>query len=56
MHYVMYRDKQGYWRWRFMADNNRILADSGEGYVNKADCKHAIALIATSGETKVHEL
>jgi uncharacterized protein YegP (UPF0339 family) len=28
----MYVDKKGEWRWRFVARNGRIIADSGEGY------------------------
>jgi uncharacterized protein YegP (UPF0339 family) len=27
-----YRDDEGRWRWRFIAENHRILADSGQGY------------------------
>lgn len=34
-----YRDKHGEWRWKVVARNNRIIADSGEGYKNKADCE-----------------
>jgi uncharacterized protein YegP (UPF0339 family) len=26
------------YRWRLWADNGRIIANSGEGYRNKADC------------------
>lgn len=33
------------WRWRMRAANGRIIADSGEGYRNKADCIAAIDLI-----------
>ena len=40
-----YIDTLGDWRWRIFAANGRILADSGEGYRNEADCDHAILLI-----------
>lgn len=40
-----YTDSAGDWRWRIVAGNGRILADSGEGYKNEADCDHALRLI-----------
>ena len=43
--FEVYRDKAGEWRWKFQASNNKIIADSGEGYVNKQDCLHGIDLI-----------
>lgn len=39
--------EKGGWRWRFVADNGKIVA-SGEAYVNKADCLHAIALLKST--------
>ena len=38
MTFRVYRDRQGYWRWRLESANNRIIADSGEGYFNRRDC------------------
>jgi len=46
MHFYVYRDRAREYRWRLIAGNGRTLADSGEGYVHKADCLHAINLIA----------
>ena len=43
--FEVYQDKAGEWRWRFRASNNKIIADSGEGYVNKQDCLNGINLI-----------
>lgn len=43
--FELYKDKSGEWRWRLRASNNRIIADSGEGYVNKEDAKHGIDLV-----------
>jgi uncharacterized protein len=43
--FKVYRDTAGYWRWRYIAGNNRTLADSGEGYANRADCESAIAIL-----------
>ncbi len=55
MKYTMYKDTQGYWRWRLTAANNRIIADSGESYVNKADCRSAIDLVKSSSGAPVYE-
>jgi len=33
------------WRWRLKADNGKIIAVSGEGYSNKADCEESIRLV-----------
>lgn len=44
------------WRWRLKAVNGEIIA-SGEGYHNKADCRHAVDLIkATTIHTPTVEL
>jgi len=43
--FVLYKDKGGEFRWRFQADNNKIVADSGEGYNNKKDCLHGIEIV-----------
>jgi uncharacterized protein YegP (UPF0339 family) len=46
--YEKYRDARGHWRWRIKARNGRILADSGEGYWNEADCDYAIRLVRSA--------
>lgn len=38
----------GDWRWRLRGDNGRIIATSGEGYQNKADCLHGIELVTSA--------
>jgi uncharacterized protein YegP (UPF0339 family) len=55
MAYYMYRDVQGQWRWYLLAANNRKIAESGEGYHNKQDCRNAITLVSTSGNCPVYE-
>lgn len=45
MKFVLYRDQPGEFRWRLVASNGRIIADSGEGYKNKADCAAMIESI-----------
>jgi len=32
------KDKRGHWRWRLRHFNNRIVAASTEGYVNRKEC------------------
>lgn len=41
----LFRDKTGEHRWRLQAVNGEIIADSGEGYVNKEDAVHCIELV-----------
>ena len=43
--FEIYRDADNEFRWRFQANNGRIMAESGEGYNNQANCQHAILLI-----------
>jgi uncharacterized protein YegP (UPF0339 family) len=47
--FQVYKDIQGEYRWRLRAGNNRIIADSGEGYRSKADCLHGIELVKRDG-------
>ena len=44
----MFKGNDGQWYWRFYAPNNQIVAIGGEGYVNKADCKAGINLVAAN--------
>lgn len=44
-----YKDDAGKWRWKCVAANNKVVADSGEGYRHKQDCAdEAIALFGQS--------
>lgn len=54
--YYIYRDRAGHWRWTLRSANNRTIADSGEGYVNRSDCLSAISLVSTSGNALVKDL
>ena len=52
MKFIQYRDIGGQWRWRLVAANGKVIANSGEGYHNEADCNHAVALVMdTSRQT-----
>lgn len=51
----LFRRKQ--WRWRFVTDNGRFIAASGEGYNNRADALHAIELLQKhAGTAEVRKL
>lgn len=45
MRFKVYKGQNGDWYWRLVADNGKIIADSAEGYRNKADLEHAIMII-----------
>jgi uncharacterized protein YegP (UPF0339 family) len=53
--YWVFKDAANQWRWHLSADNNRIIANSGEAYHNKADCLAAIGLVKGSGAAPVKE-
>ena len=55
MTYYYSKDAKGEWRWRLKASNGKIIADSGEGYKNEADCITAIELVKGSGKAPVVE-
>lgn len=51
MRFVIFKDAAGKYRWHLQDANNRILADSGQGYVNKVSCRLAIRLIILKAKT-----
>src|ERR671916_425773 len=51
--YFVYRDAASEWRWQLRAANHRIIADSGEGYRDRADCLHGISLVKNSKDAPV---
>lgn len=55
MTYYMRRDAANQWRWRLRAANNRIIAESGEGYQNREDCLAAISLVQGSGSAPIKD-
>lgn len=44
-----YEDNAGEWRWRLVADNGNIMADSGQGYASKSGVDEAIESIQSHG-------
>lgn len=45
MKFKVYPDRRRQWRWALVAGNGRILADSGQGYLEKRHCYEGIDLI-----------
>lgn len=41
MRTFVYRDSAGLWRWRCVAGNGDIVADSGQGYTRAHDARRA---------------
>lgn len=37
----IYKDNSGEWRWTLKAGNNKIVADSSEGYKTRWGCRRA---------------
>lgn len=40
--FELYEDSASEWRWRLVAPNGNIIADSGEGYVSKQGARRGI--------------
>jgi uncharacterized protein YegP (UPF0339 family) len=55
MWYLLYKDAGNQWRWTLYAANNYKIANSGEGYYNKADATSAIGLVKGSSGASIHE-
>lgn len=39
---IVYQDKAQEWRWRLLAHNGRIIADSAESYVTRGNVRRAV--------------
>ena len=48
--FTYYEDAGGEWRWRLVAANNRIIAESGEGYTDEFGVRRAIDMIREFGQ------
>jgi uncharacterized protein YegP (UPF0339 family) len=54
MQYQLYKDARQEWRWRFVT-NGRTIADSGEGYKNRADAERGSQITKTSAHAPTME-
>jgi uncharacterized protein YegP (UPF0339 family) len=43
--FEVYQDRGGEWRWRLVAANGNIVADSAEGYVSKQGAKRGLRCV-----------
>ena len=46
--FEVFRDGAGEWRWRLVASNGNIIADSGEGYRSKQGVERGIESVKRS--------
>lgn len=44
----IYEDHVGQHRWRIVAANGRIMADSGEGYASRSNARRALERLAAA--------
>lgn len=51
--FIVYQDAKKEWRWRLIARNGRVIADSAEGYDTKAACLNGILLVKASANAPV---
>lgn len=49
--FELYEDSAGEWRWRLVASNGNIIADSGEGYASKQGAKRGIESVKKNAPT-----
>lgn len=52
----VYKDSAGEWRWRRIAPNGEIIADSAESYTRKADCEKAATRVFGAVDEAQHLL
>lgn len=48
--FEVFQDRASEWRWRLVAANGNIIADSGEGYTSKQGVKRGIDSVKRSVE------
>lgn len=53
--YKIYKDTKGEYRWNYVSQNGNIIADSGEGYRNKADCENGIRIMKNSANANTDD-
>ena len=53
--YIIYKDNAKQYRWRYKSSNGNTIADSGESYINKADCERGIAIMKASKDVQVED-
>ncbi len=55
-YFIIYKSTSNHqWYWTLYSANHKKVADSAEGYWNKADCEHGINLVKGSYNAPVYE-
>ncbi len=54
--YRVYEDDAGEWRWRLVAGNGEIIADSAEGYTRQGDAERAVQTAAQAATVATVEV
>jgi uncharacterized protein YegP (UPF0339 family) len=55
--FELFVDAADEWRWRLVASNGNIIADSGEGYTSKQGAERGIESVKRiAGDAAIHEL
>jgi uncharacterized protein YegP (UPF0339 family) len=52
----VYMDANGEWHWRLWGDNDKIVADSSEGFKNKSDCIADIRVVKRASSAAVYDM
>lgn len=53
MRYKLYKDESGQWRWRLLAKNGKVIADSAEAYKRRLGCRRSLNLVNMSYDLPV---
>ena len=48
--FELYVDREGKHRWRLVHDNGNIIADGGEGYTSRQNCKKGIESVKRNAD------
>ena len=54
--FEVYADRKDEFRWRLKAENDKVLATSGQGYAAKADCKKGVERIKADADKLTFEV
>ena len=53
--FILFKDKKGEFRWRLRHENGNIIADSGEGYVDKDGALNGIQSVRENAPIAILE-
>ncbi len=56
MIYFIFKDRSNQWRWRLMAENQRVIADSAEDYWNRRECLAGIERMKKAADAPIQEI